>query len=171
MEALIGAVIIMLMRIADVTIGTFRTILIVQARKYYAAIAGFFEVLIWINVMRYVVDNMDSNLNLLMYALGFALGNLLGITLEEKIALGFIQLNVISKKSGKLIASKLRRSKYGVTLLQAEGGNGVIGVLVMIIKRRDQKNVIKLIEKIDPDCFITVQHSRPFRGFFHGSRK
>ena len=92
-EGILGAGAIMLMRMTDVTIGTFRTILIVQARKYYAAIAGFFEVLIWINVMRYVVNNMDSNINLVMYALGFALGNLLGITLEEKVALGYVQLN------------------------------------------------------------------------------
>jgi uncharacterized protein YebE (UPF0316 family) len=170
-EVIFGAGAIMLMRMADVTIGTFRTILIVQARKYYAAFAGFFEVLIWINVMRYVVNNMDSNINLVMYALGFSLGNLLGITLEEKIALGYVQLNVISKKSAELIASKLRRSKYGVTLLPGEGSNGVVKVIVLIIKRRDQKNVIKLIEKIDPDSFITVQHSRPYRGFIHGSRK
>ena len=170
-EGIIGAGAIMLMRMTDVTIGTFRTILIVQARKYYAAIAGFFEVLIWINVMRYVVNNMDSNINLVMYALGFALGNLLGITLEEKVALGYVQLNIISKKSAGEIASKLRRSKYGVTLLPAEGVNGEVRVLVLIIKRRDQKNVIKLIEKIDPDCFISVQHSRPYRGFIHGARK
>ncbi len=170
-EGILGALAIMLMRMADVTIGTFRTILIVQARKYYAALAGFFEVLIWINVMRYVVDNMDSNINLVMYALGFSLGNLLGITLEGKIGLGYIQLNVISNTSAKQIAIRLRESKYGVTVLKGEGGNGSVNVLVLIIKRRDQKNVIRLIESVDPDCFITVQHSRPYRGFIHGSRK
>jgi uncharacterized protein YebE (UPF0316 family) len=171
METLIGAAVIMLMRMADVTIGTFRTILIVHGRKYHAALAGFFEVLIWINVMRYVVDHMDNNLNLVMYAVGFAVGNLLGISVEEKIALGYVQLNVISRNFAELIASKLRRSKFGVTLLPAEGGNGNLRVLVLIIRRRDQKSVIKLIEKIDPDCFISVQHSRPYRGFIHGSRK
>jgi uncharacterized protein YebE (UPF0316 family) len=171
MEVVLGAVLIFFMRLADVTIGTFRTILVVQAKKYYAALAGFVEVLIWIFAMRYIVDHMDNTFNLIAYAGGFAAGNLMGITLEEKIGLGYIQLNVISKMFADKIAMALRRSKYGTTLLPAEGGSGGMAVIVAIIKRRDQKNVIKLIEEIDPTCFITIQHSRPYRGFIHGARK
>lgn len=168
---ILGALIIMLMRMADVTIGTFRTILVVQAKKYYAAIAGFFEVLIWIFAMKYIVDHLDNLYNLFAYAAGFAIGNVLGITLEERVGLGYVQLNVISRNFPDKIASTLRKSKYGVTLLPAEGGSGGMAVIVAIIKRRDQKNVIKLIEGVDPKSFITIQHSRPYRGFLHGSRK
>ena len=121
--------------------------------------------------MKYVINHMDNTINLIAYAGGFACGNLLGITLEGKIGLGYVQLNVISKSYAREIASKLRRSKYGVTMLPAEGVEGHTTVLVVIIKRRDQKNVMKLIESVDPECFITIQHSRPYRGFLHGSRK
>ena len=89
-ESIGGAVLIALMRISDVTIGTFRTIMVVQGRKYQAAIAGFFEVLIWIFAMRYIVQHMDNMYNLFGYALGFSLGNILGITLEQKVALGYV---------------------------------------------------------------------------------
>lgn len=171
MEVFLGAAIILLMRMADVTLGTFRTILVVQAKKYYAAIAGFVEVLIWIFAMRYIVDHMDNTLNLFAYAAGFSIGNLLGITLEEKIGIGYAQLNVISRTFSDKLAMALRKSKYGVTLLPAEGGSGGMAVLVAIIRRRDQKNVMKLIDEIDPNCFISIQHSRPYRGFIHGSRK
>jgi uncharacterized protein YebE (UPF0316 family) len=47
-DTIAGAVLIMLMRVGDVSIGTIRTILIVQGKKYLAGIAGFFEVLIWV---------------------------------------------------------------------------------------------------------------------------
>lgn len=161
----------MSMRVADVTIGTFRTLLVVQAKKYYAAIAGFTEVLIWIFAMRYIVQHMDNNINLFAYAIGFGLGNLLGITLEEKVAMGFVQINIISRSMSNKIAETLRASKYGVTLLPAEGATGGVNILIAIIKRRELKGVIKLVESIDPKCFITIQHSRPFRGFIHGSRK
>ncbi|MBI2420212.1 MAG: hypothetical protein HYV28_20310, partial [Ignavibacteriales bacterium] len=49
-----GPILIALMRICDVSIGTFRTILVVQGRKLYAGVAGFFEVLIWIFAIRFV---------------------------------------------------------------------------------------------------------------------
>lgn len=170
-EVIFGAVLIMIMRMADVTIGTFRTLLVVQSKKYYAALAGFIEVLIWIFAMRYIVQHLDQTINLFAYAFGFGVGNLLGISLEEKIGLGYVQLNMISRYASDKIADKLRISKYGVTLLPAEGGSGGMAVIVAIIKRRDLKNVMKLVDEIDPKCFITIQHSRPYRGFIHGSRK
>ncbi|MBU1095980.1 MAG: hypothetical protein CVV23_15910 [Ignavibacteriae bacterium HGW-Ignavibacteriae-2] len=170
-ETILGALLIMVMRITDVTIGTFRTILVVQGKKYYAAIAGFFEVLIWITAMKFIVGNLDNNLNLLAYAIGFAIGNILGITTEEKIGLGYVQINVISRYAADKIADSLRVSKYGVTLLPAEGGSGGMAIIVAIVRRRDTRNVVKIIDGIDPKAFITFQHSRPYRGYIHGSRK
>ncbi len=170
MEVFAGALLIMCMRICDVTFGTFRTILVVQGKKYYAASAGFVEVLIWIFAMRYIVGHMDNTLNLIGYASGFALGNILGITLEERVALGFVQLNIISIKHSVEIAESLRDSRFGVTLIPGKGISGEVHLLVAIIKRKDLTKVRKIIEEIDSECFITIQHSRPYRGFVHGSR-
>ncbi len=170
-ELIGGALLICLLRMADVTIGTFRMILVVQSKKYFAGIAGFVEVLIWIFAMRYIVQHMDNDINLFGYALGFGIGNVLGITLEEKIALGYVQLNIISRHFTDKIADKLRLSKYGVTILPAEGGSGGVSILVIIIRRKDLKYVQKIIDDIDSKAFVTIQHSRPFRGFIHGSRK
>jgi len=171
MEIFLGAVLIMLMRIADVTIGTFRTLLVVQAKKYLAALAGFIEVLIWIFAMRYIVQHMDNTINLIAYATGFGLGNLLGISLEEKIAIGFVQVNIMSLYATDKIADELRIAKFGVTILPAEGASGGLAILVAIIRRRDLKELMDIVEKIDKKSFITTQFARPYRGFIHGSRK
>ncbi|RMD47945.1 MAG: DUF2179 domain-containing protein, partial [Ignavibacteria bacterium] len=158
-ELLGGAVIIMLMRMTDVTLGTFRMIMVVQSKKYIAGVIGFFEVLIWIFAMRYIFNHLDNTINLFGYATGFALGNILGISLEEKVALGYVQVNIISRHYTDKIADALRKSKFGVTILPAEGGSGGMSVIIIIIRRRDLNSVKKLIENIDPACFITVQHS------------
>jgi uncharacterized protein YebE (UPF0316 family) len=168
---IIGALLIMLMRVCDVSIGTMRTILVVQGRKYHAALAGFFEVLIWIFAIRFIMQHLDNIANLFGYAAGFALGNIIGITIEQKIGLGYVQLNVISRHMTDQIADSLRRFKYGVTILPGEGGSGGVAVIVLIISRKQQKKVIGLIESIDKTAFITIQHSIPYRGFIHGSRK
>jgi uncharacterized protein YebE (UPF0316 family) len=170
-ESLLGAFLIMAMRVCDVTIGTMRTILVVQGKKYYAGLAGFFEVLIWITAMRYIVQHMDATINLFGYAGGFALGNVLGITLEQKIGLGFIQLNVISRHCTDAIADMLRKSNYGVTILPGEGGTGGVSIMVVVLKRKQQKTAVGLIESVDPKAFISIQPSVPYRGFMHGSRK
>lgn len=170
-EIIGGALLIMCMRIADVTIGTFRTILVVQGKKYPAAAAGFFEVLIWLIAMKFVFQNLDSTINLIAYASGFAFGNILGVSLDQKIAIGYVQLNIISKFKTDAIADALRKSHVGVTILPGEGGSGGVAILVAIIKRKDLKLVKSIIDEIDSDSFITVQHSRPYRGFVHGARK
>ncbi len=171
MELILGGLLIMGLRIADVTLGTFRTILVVQGKKYWAGIIGFCEVLIWIFAMRFIVAHMDNTYNLFGYAAGFAIGNILGITLEEKVALGYVQVNVISRYFTDKIADALRLSKFAVTILPAEGGSGGISILLIIIRRRDLKGVFKIIDGVDDKAFITVQHSRPYRGFIHGARK
>jgi uncharacterized protein YebE (UPF0316 family) len=171
LESILGAVIIMLMRICDVTIGTVRTIQVIHGRKYLAGIAGFFEVLIWIFAMRYIVQHLDNLINLFGYATGFALGNIIGITIEQQIGMGFLQLNIISKHFTDKIADELRKSKIGVTILPGEGSAGGVSILIIIIKRKLQKEIIKLVESIDPNAFITVQPSIPYRGYIHGARK
>jgi uncharacterized protein YebE (UPF0316 family) len=70
-DTIAGAVLIMLMRVGDVSIGTIRTILIVQGKKYLAGIAGFFEVLIWVFAIRFIFQHLDNHANLFGYALGF----------------------------------------------------------------------------------------------------
>jgi uncharacterized protein YebE (UPF0316 family) len=171
LELIGGAFMIMLMRICDVSIGTMRTILVVQGRKYLAGTAGFFEVLIWVFAIRFIMQHLDNIANLFGYAAGFGIGNIMGITIEQKIGLGYVQLNIISRHFSDQIANTLRKLKYGVTLLPGEGGSGGVAILVIIIPRKLQKKVIETIEKIDKNSFITVQHSLPHRGFVHGSRK
>ncbi len=165
-----GAVLIMLMRICDVTFGTFRTILVVQGKKYYAALAGFVEVLIWIFAMRYIVEHMDQTINLIGYALGFAIGNIMGISLEQKVALGFSQINIVSLHHTDKIADKLREMKFGVTIIPAEGSAGGVSILLVIVKRKHQRKVMEIAESIDKHSFITIQQAIPYRGYMHGSR-
>lgn len=171
LESILGAVMIMCMRICDVSIGTMRTILVVQGKKYYAGLFGMIEVLIWVFAIRYIFQNLDYIPNLFGYAIGFGLGNILGITIEQKIGFGYVQLNVISRFSTDKIVDTLRLKKYGVTILPGEGGSGGVAIIVLITARKNQRKVIDIIESIDNKAFITVQHSLPYRGFTHGARK
>ena len=171
MENIVGALLIMGLRMVDVSLGTFRTIMVVQAKKYLAGSIGFVEVLIWIFAMRYIFQNLDNTYNLIGYALGFSIGNILGIFLEEKVAMGYVQVNIISLRFADKMANELRKANFGVTILPAEGGTGGMSLIVILIRRRDLPSAKQIIDSIDKKSFLTIQHSRPYRGFIHGSRK
>ena len=91
--------------------------------------------------------------------------------MEQKIGLGYAQLTIISKFKTDDIVNKLQTMKYGVTILPGEGGSGEVSIAVLVAPRKFQKKILNVIDQIDPDAFITIQHSLPYRGFMHGSRK
>ena len=170
-DGVYGPIIIMVLRICDVTIGTFRTILVVQGRRYLAGLAGFFEVLIWVFAIRIVFQHLDNVSHMFGYAIGFSLGNVLGITLEQKVGLGYLQVTIISKFLTDKIVFALRRSKIGATIIPGEGGTGGVAIIICVVPRKLRKETISLVESIDNEAFITVQSSLPYRGFIHGARK
>lgn len=47
-------------RILDVSIGTVRTILVFRSHRIWAAVLGFFEVLIWLVAAGSVIQNLDT---------------------------------------------------------------------------------------------------------------
>ena len=59
-------------RITDVSLGTIRTINVVQGRRTLALVLGFFEVLIWVFVVSRVINEIRQPAYALAYALGFA---------------------------------------------------------------------------------------------------
>ena len=66
---------IFLTRVADVSLGTFRTIVIFRGHKFIASFIGFFEITIWLVAAAQVLTNLDKWYLALAYAGGFAVGN------------------------------------------------------------------------------------------------
>ncbi len=167
MEVILSALMIMCMRIVDVTIGTIRTIMVIQRRKWLAGFLGFLEVTVWIVAIRHIMIHIDNLWNILGYSTGFGLGNVIGITLEQKFGFGFIQVYVISMHYADNIANELRKNKFGVTILPAEGGSGGHTILVILTTRKRQGELLEIVDKIDPKAFISIQSATPYRGYIY----
>jgi uncharacterized protein YebE (UPF0316 family) len=165
MELLYSALFIMVLRIIDVTVGVIRTLMVVQGKKYTAGILGFIEVTIWAFAIRHIMLNLDNLWNLFGYSTGFALGNIFGITIEQKFGSGFVQIYVVSMHYTDKIADALRKNNFGVTILPGEGGRGGVAILVLLVSRKRHMEAIDLVESIDAKSFITVQPAFPYRGY------
>jgi uncharacterized protein YebE (UPF0316 family) len=172
MSIILGYALIFFARVADVTLATIRTLMVVQSRKMQAAIVGFFEVGIYITVLGKVVTGLDNPMNLLAYCAGFATGNIVGITIENKIALGNLAAQIILKTAeNHELVTALRDNGFGVTIIQGEGINGPKEVLSIALNRKDLKNLKNLVYSFEKDAFITVSSINPVSGGYFSTIK
>lgn len=158
-EVLVTTCLIILSRLADVSLGTLRTVAIVNGRKGMALGFGFFEVLIWIVVVSKVVTSLDVPAYAISYALGYALGSYLGVLLEQSLAYGEQLLRVFTRQ-GVPMAATLRQGGLTVTAMQGEGLDGPIHLLMVQAPRKEMPSLIDRVEGLDPDCFYVVDDVR-----------
>jgi uncharacterized protein YebE (UPF0316 family) len=144
-------------RICDVTIGTVRIVMVAKGQKFLAPLLGFFEVLIWIITMSKVVQNLDNWLCYIGYAGGFATGNLVGLLLEEKLALGIAKIQIITGVKAGMLIEALKQAGYGVTHVDAKGSSEEVSIIYTFVKRGELPKVEAIIQNHNPKAFYTVE--------------
>lgn len=159
-----GYVFIFVARIADVSLSTMRTLMIVRGKRVYAALIGFFEVIIYITALNQIFSNLDNPFNLVIYAAGFSTGNIVGSFLEEKLAVGILTVQVITMRSPLELTAKLRCCGYGVTLIEGQGREGIRYILQIILKRKFIPQLRKEIDEWDKEAFWTIFDARATKG-------
>ena len=147
-------------RICDVTIGTMRIIVLSRGHKYLAPMLGFFEVLIWITVMAKIMQNMHNPICYIAYAFGFALGNFVGIIVEERIAIGKAVIRIITGQDATELIKELRALGYGVTSLPAHGSTGMVHLIYTVVKRGHLEEVEEIIRNFNPHAFYSIEDVR-----------
>jgi len=153
-------------RVFDVSIGTVRMIATVQGRIYLAFILGLFEVTIWLIVIATVVNTVLARPWLLIfYALGFSTGNVVGIILERRLALGHAVLRVITGKSAEKIKGALALGGFRVTQFEGAGANGPVSELQIVCERKLLARALKIVQAIDPEVFYLCETPTRVRRF------
>ncbi|MDR8394055.1 DUF2179 domain-containing protein [Aliifodinibius sp. S!AR15-10] len=150
-------VIIFFARICDVSMGTIRIIFISRGMKIKAALLGFVEVLIWIMVVTQLIQHLDYWVNYIAFAGGFAAGNYMGITLENKLKVGTVITRVITNKPANILIEQLKEAGFMITRLDAYGGEGPVEIIFMIVKRKRLSEAVQIIESFDADAFYSVE--------------
>ncbi|MDX9801525.1 MAG: DUF2179 domain-containing protein [Spirochaetia bacterium] len=147
-------------RIADVTIGTMRIVFISRGHKIIAPLLGFCEVVIWLVALTKIMENLSNPLTYFAYGAGFAMGTYIGISLEERLAMGKCIIRSITAKNANELVKKLRLEGYGVTVLEAEGNSGKVAVFYSIINRSCLPGYINIINTYNSKAFYTIEDVR-----------
>lgn len=165
-------------RVADVSLGTFRTIVIFRGHKFLASFIGFFEVIIWLVAAAQVLTNLDQWYLALAFACGFAVGNYVGITIENRFAIGNELIRCISFNRD-VLAGKLRKEGFKVVSFDGDmGETSPVELLFIIEKRRNVPSLIQLIKELDQTAVYSVSDVKsvydgpdllPRRSFLHSA--
>ena len=153
---LVLPLLIFLARISDVTIGTLRIVMVSKGQKLIAPMLGFFEVIIWLITMSKIIQNIDNWVAYIAYGAGFATGNYIGLIIEEKLAVGIVQLQIITRKSAENLIAKLKAGGYGITHHEAHGSNEKVAVIYTIIKRNEINKVLEIMHTYNPNAFYSI---------------
>jgi uncharacterized protein YebE (UPF0316 family) len=151
-------------RICDVSLTTIRTLMVVRGERVKASVLGFFEVLIYVNILSLVVSSMDNPIKVVSYCLGFAAGTFTGSIIEEKLAIGNIFVQIVTLKEPEQLADMLRSQGYGVTLLDGHGMKGDRHVLQVVVKRKAFPLLKSQVYNWDPNLFLTAFDTRMIKG-------
>jgi len=162
---------IFIARILDVSTGTIRIIMVSKGSKILAPILGFFEAIIWLLAITQVMQHLSNIACFIAYGFGFAMGNYVGIVIEEKIALGLQAVRFITKDTVDILTMTLRDEGYGATVIEATGGKGKVNIIFSIVPRKNIDNVLSLAREIDPNVFVSIQDIRSVKSGFIPSKR
>lgn len=147
-------------RICDVSIGTVRTIIMVSGYRVSAAMLGVVEVTIWVlavgGVIRYLPESVWAVVG---YASGFGVGVLIGMRLEEMLAIGYRVVRVVTTKPGLDLAAKLRQKGFAVTRVEGTGRDGPVEIAFTLIRRRNLQRLRDAVDEVAPGSFMTVERA------------
>jgi len=161
-----SALIIFVLRVVDVGLATVRMLMVIRGRKALAWILGFGQAIVFVAALQAVLSDLDNLLNILGYAAGFATGNVVGMLIEERLALGYSHLRIISSGRGPEVAEHLRSAGFAVTEIPGRGKDGTVSLLNCSVRRKRVLEVRHLVEEVDQGAMVTAEDIHPVRRGF-----
>ena len=159
-EYFVTPFIILIARVIDVSLDTIRVIMVAKGYKRIAPFIGFIQVLIWIITISRIMANLDNWTTYIGYAGGFAIGTYTGMKIEERLALGYEILRVVTRADASSLIAELIEKGYHITFVEGKGKDGKVGILFIVHKRKVIRDIIEMIKQFNPHAFYTIEDVR-----------
>ncbi|WP_114748255.1 DUF2179 domain-containing protein [Pleomorphovibrio marinus] len=154
---LIMPLLIFIARVGDVSINTLRIVFVLNGKKFMAPLLGFFEALIWLLAIGQIIQNINNPLSYIAYAGGFSMGIFVGMTIEEKLAMGRVLVRVITPEPMHDLMEYMKEKGHRFTTVGAEGRYGRVQLLFTVLKRDTLKEFIGKVKKCNEKAFYTIE--------------
>jgi len=159
-------------RIIDVSLGTFRTINTVKGRDLIAALIGVVEITVWFLIVKEALNTDNNSLFIVIsYALGFAIGTYIGGKISKIFIKSNLEVQVILSNKNDEIIEKIRKSGYGVTIIEVKGTKNPKYMLYIQIKNNNLEKLKNIVRKLDNKAFIVVNETKYVENGYFGLGK
>ena len=154
-------------KIIEISIQSLKTCMMVKGQRLKAAGLGFVECVIWGLAISTIIGTLGDNLFLLLfYCVGYAAGLFLGATIENKIALGTSNLELIANDdSTEKITAYLKANNRGYAVFDGYGSTDKMNMIFIVLPRRDTPTVLKEIRRsCDNKVFVVASEVSKYAG-------
>lgn len=163
------AIVIALLRVGDVSLNVFRTVLVVQERRLFAAIVAGMEASIWVTAAGIVFADLTP-VRVAGFVVGVAAGTATGMEVARRLRLGMTTVRIYADATcvdedgnllniGHSIAAAIHQAGFGATVFRGAGLHGPVDMVLSTVRRRHAEQVLKIARAVDPSTFAAVDNS------------
>lgn len=148
-------------KVIENTLSTLRIIVVSNGKKLLGAILQGIVSIVWVISTSLVVINIQKDpFKIISFTLGALIGSYIGSIIEEKIALGTNMITtIINKNLTKKITYALKKQKHEAIIINGKNIYEQKDILIIITKRKQNQNIIKLIKNIDNSATIIIENA------------
>lgn len=173
MELLLLCLKVFFCRIIDVSMASYRTVIMVKGKSKLASIIALIEGLIWFLVVREALNFTSSSFLetlyiALAYAGGFSVGTFTGSWIASKFTGGLVQAQVVMTSKNDEAVKKIQEAGFALTIVtsNATAFSGEKYMLFSEIKQSQITEFKELINSLDEKAFVMINETKyVFNGF------
>ena len=167
LHPILVCIIVCIAKIVEISIQSLKTVMMVKGQRFKAAALGFIECIIWGLAISTIIGTLGDDMFLLVfYCIGYAVGLFLGATIENKIALGTSNLELIANDdSTEKITDYLKEKNMGYTVFDGHGSTDKMNMIFIVLPRKEMPGVLKDIrQKCDNKVFVVASEVSKYAG-------
>lgn len=157
---------IFLINFLYITLNTIRVILTMRGYRKVAPFMAMIEIIIYTLGLSMVMQYLSNPIYLIVYALGFGIGIYTGMIIEDRLALGYSVVYVITDSLDHTLPNHLRELGYGVTIERGYGRDGERLVLTVLTPRSTERKLYGAIDELSPTAFYYSSEAKYIQGGF-----
>lgn len=162
MNLALTCIIIFLARIADVSLGSLRIILLGKGKAKLAFLFGFLEIFVWFIVAKDALNQGNNWWIVFSYCIGYAAGTYIGSMINEHFVGGQLGVQVVTSNHNYHIIEEIRKKGFAVSTLNIEGKDKSVSKYMLFIEIDKMKfdDLKKIVHQLDPKAFLVVSETK-----------
>lgn len=157
-------IVILFARIIETSLKTLRLVYVAKGLKYLASIIGMGEVAVWLLSTGLVLTNLTNFLGILAYIVGYAIGTVVGMDVEDRLKFGHVIVRIITRSDTEAMMRELRDKGFGITRLEGQGSYGSsVAVLLVLVPRHGLDDLVNTLNNNYPEAIFSIEDIRSLK--------